>query len=489
MKNSAVIFFDEGITESDTLISGRKSYDLIEETLLKSSFNGEIFYSVPEDFSLVIEGKKIIKRSKGKYDGWISLFKETSSDNIIKIFADSPFIDTEIISEMLSIHTEYLAEFTYSENLPSGLACEIFSSELIKMLPETDENILPISDVVKKNINNFDVELYYKAPDLRDKRISFRLKNKRDKEIMERMIVDGKIPAYSEIKDIIENNPEILYIAPSYYEIELTGKRNFSSITSVYPSIKEKRGDMPISLLENIISSADEFGHDYAVSFSGSGDPLNHPDFFKACDTALKSSFLSMLIIETDAVFSDEAFFDYFSSKNDKRIKIIAEINGYDSDTYTRIHSSSNFDLAHKNILRLKEILGKESVYIQIQKINETETFLDKYYDFWEKEDFQIILMKQNTYLGLLEDRKYYDLSPIERTPCWHLQRDLFILSDGRVPFCRQEIEPKSSDSILDNSLANIWNKRKKNFVDNYKKDYPSVPDCSLCDEWYSFFN
>jgi len=489
MKNSAVIFFDEGIKESDIIIAGIKTYELIEEALKSSSFDGEIFYSVPEDFSISIEGKNLIPRSKSNYDGWISLFEKTSSDNIIKIFADSPFIDSEIISEMLSIHTEYLAEFTYSENLPSGLSCEIFSSELIKMLPKTDEKILPISDVVKKNINNFDVELYYKAPDLRDKRISFRSKNKRDKEIMEKMISNEKIPAYSEIKERIENNPEILYIAPSYYEIELTGKRNFSGITSVFPALKEKRDNMQLPLLEKIISSADDFSHEYAVSFAGSGDPLNHSGFFKACDIVLKSPFLSMLIIETDAVFSDEAFFDYLSSKNDKRIKIIAEINGFDAETYERIHSSSNFDLAHKNILRLKEILGKESVYVQIQKINETETFLDKYYDFWEKEDFQIILMKQNTYLGLLENRKYYDLSPIERTPCWHLQRDLFILADGRVPFCRQEIDPKLADSVSENSLREIWNKRKKYFIDNYNKNYPSSPNCSICDEWYSFFN
>ncbi|HQE60301.1 MAG TPA: hypothetical protein PLA54_14015, partial [Spirochaetota bacterium] len=385
MKNSAVIFFDEEIKESDIIFAGRRTYEFIEETLAKSSFDGEIFYSVPEDFSISIEGRTLIPRSKSNYDGWISLFEKTSSDNIIKIFADSPFIDSEIISEMLSIHTEYLAEFTYSENLPSGLACEIFSAELIKLLPRTDEKILPISDVVKKNINNFDVELYYKAPDLRDKRISFRTKNKRDKEIMEKMISNEKIPAYSEIKERIENNPEILYIAPSYYEIELTGKRNFSGITSVFPALKNKRDDMQLSLLENIINSADSFSHEYAVSFTGSGDPLNHSEFLKACDIALKSSFLSMLIIETDAVFSDEALFDYLSSKKDQRIKIIAEINGFDSETYSRIHSYDNFDLAFKNVIRLKEILGKESVYLQIQKIKETETFLDKYYDFWEK--------------------------------------------------------------------------------------------------------
>ncbi|HPM34207.1 MAG TPA: hypothetical protein PLE16_06360, partial [Spirochaetota bacterium] len=95
MKNSAVIFFDEGLKESDIIIAEKKTYELIEEALKRSSFDGEIFYSIPEDFSIIIEGKNLIPRSKSNYDGWISLFEKTSSDNIIKIFADSPFIDSE----------------------------------------------------------------------------------------------------------------------------------------------------------------------------------------------------------------------------------------------------------------------------------------------------------------------------------------------------------------------------------------------------------
>jgi hypothetical protein len=52
-----------------------------------------------------------------------------------------------------------------------------------------------------------------------------------------------------------------------------------------------------------------------------------------------------------------------------------------------------------------------------------------------------IILQKQNVYLGRVEDRRYSDLSPVERIPCWHLQRDLFILSDGTVGFCKQDVD------------------------------------------------
>ena len=73
-------------------------------------------------------------------------------------------------------------------------------------------------------------------------------------------------------------------------------------------------------------------------------------------------------------------------------------------------------------------------------KINETEPFLDRFYDFWEKYKIPIILQKQNTYLGKIQDRNYSDLTPLERTPCWHLQRDLVVLVDGSVPLCREDI-------------------------------------------------
>ena len=117
---------------------------------------------------------------------------------------------------------------------------------------------------------------------------------------------------------------------------------------------------------------------------------------------------------------------------------------------------------------------GAERVYIQIMKINETDEFgkendiksyLDKYYDFWEGEKIPIILQKQNIYFGRIPDRRYSDLSPVKRTPCWHLQRDLYILSDGTVSFCKQDIDGETSYGNVNICLlVKSGNRQKKSF-------------------------
>jgi hypothetical protein len=97
-------------------------------------------------------------------------------------------------------------------------------------------------------------------------------------------------------------------------------------------------------------------------------------------------------------------------------------------------------------------------------------------------------LQKQNTYLGRIEDRRYSDLSPLDRIPCWHLQRDLYILSDGRVAFCKQDFEGKTAQgSIGEENVLSLYNKGLADFINDYRKKYASKPDCTACDEWYTF--
>ena len=121
-------------------------------------------------------------------------------------------------------------------------------------------------------------------------------------------------------------------------------------------------------------------------------------------------------------------------------------------------------------------------------KIRETEPFTDRYYDAWEKENLPIIFQKQNCYLGLVTDRRYSDLTPIERTPCWHLQRDLFILSDGTVTFCKQDIDGRyyKGDAARE-PLKALWEGKKDSFVRNYRNTLAESPRCADCDEWYTF--
>ncbi len=174
MKIIALLYVDDNLTDADLTFAGLFLPAELKNRLLSKDIFTQIKYTVPESYSGDIRGDDIFRRQdKDDVSFWKKLFAETTADHIVKIFCDSPFIDMDIISEMVNTHTKYLAEFTYSENLPSGFACEIVSKELINAIPDTGEKTLPLGQVIKSNINKFDVELYYKEPDIRNKRLSF----------------------------------------------------------------------------------------------------------------------------------------------------------------------------------------------------------------------------------------------------------------------------------------------------------------------------
>ena len=225
---------------------------------------------------------------------------------------------------------------------------------------------------------------------------------------------------------------------------------------------------------------------------------MDHPEFYSFMDMVINEPLAEMLIIETNGIRADSNFKNFLLKPEASKIKIVINNNSFEKNSYISLHGTDHFNTVYENILSLSELNGENTrVYIQIMKINETDTldneksqksFLDRYYDFWEGHKIPIILQKQNTYFGRIEDRRYSDLSPVKRGPCWHLQRDLYILSDGRTAFCKQDVDGEfNSISLKEYSLIEIWEQRKKLFIENYKGNYPAKPDCRNCDEWYTF--
>lgn len=496
-----LIFLDSDISDDSLHLDTHFIPDLITERIKEKSSDSKIFVSIPHTYEGKLKEYPALFTRDGSDDlpFWKKIFEQTGSSNIAVIKADSPFIDPDVIMEMCDLHSAYLSEFTFSENLPEGFSCEIISSALISQLPETDERTLPLSKVVRANINQFDVELFYKDPDIRDKRLNFRTSSPREKKILNNIYSLHKgIPSYSEIKTVIENNPEVLFAGPSYVEIELTGTCTLDCIFCYRKTLKSEHGHMTRELLEKILGGLREFNLPYTVCFGGSGEPLDHPEFYALADMVIMEPLVELLIIETNGIKADSNFKSFISKPGSSKIKVIINNNGLDSVSYKSLHGSDHFETVLANLLSLKELnSSEERIFIQIMKINETDvladessqkSYLDRYYDFWEGHKIPIILQKQNTYFGRIQDRRYSDLSPVKRGPCWHLQRDLYILSDGTVPFCKQDVDGEhSAFSINDLSVKDIWGKRKILFTDNYQGRQARNPDCSNCDEWYTF--
>jgi spiro-SPASM protein len=489
LKSDILLFIDaatsdEALTFIDTYLP-----ETLADRLRNLENAGTVFYSVPESYTgRLAENKScFVRTGHDDVEFWKDLFTRTGSAHLCKIYADSPFLDISIIKEMIELHLKYLAEFTFSENLPAGLSCEIVSKELIDAIPEFKEKTLPLTQVIKSNINNFDIEIYYKDPDIRDKRISFLSCRWRDVRIMENIKkIHAAIPPYETIKGIIEENPDVLYIGPSYLEIELAGQCDLDCLFCYRNTLKQVHGELDAGLFKKILEQMKYFNIPYTVCFGGSGEPLMHRCFYEILEIANNERLIETIVIETNGIYADVNYRTVIMNAGQK-IKTIVNVNGMNSETYLKIHGKDFFERVQQNIIALKEIAG-DRLYIQIMKIKETEPYLDAYYDYWEKQKIPIILQKQNTYLGRIEDRRYSDLSPLDRIPCWHLQRDLYITADGSVSFCKQDVDGDfSCGNIQSAILADIWEKKKASFVQEYKKNYPTRPDCKSCDEWYTF--
>lgn len=502
MNIDAIIKIEDNQSDSELLFNDMFIPELIEKKIIAANPGTKIYYSLPSDYNgrIKTNTRSFTRENSDDINFWKNFFNSTGTENVAVINGDSPFFDTEIFREMGEIHTKYLAEFTFSENLPEGFACEIISGELMNQIPDIKEKTLPLGKVIRANINRFDVELFYKEPDIRSKRISFRLNNPRDRKIMVNLYnLKKNIPSYSEIKELIESTPETLFIGPSYLELEITGKCSLDCLFCYRKTLASgEHGNMRAETLQKILHGMSDFALPYTVCFSGSGEPMEHPEFYSFMESCVKESMVEQVIIETNGILADANFKNFMSKPENSKIKVIINNNGLDAASYLRFHKTDAFNKVLKNIRSLREMNSdQERVYIQIMKINETDeigkeneikSYLDKYYDFWEGEKIPIILQKQNTYFGRIPDRRYSDLSPVKRIPCWHLQRDLYVLSDGTVAFCKQDIDGENSYGNINNeSLAEIWNRQKNSFLNNYKGNFPDNPKCQDCDEWYTF--
>ena len=492
MSIDIILYVEEGLGDDDLTFDGNFLPDSFTTLLPSIQQCNKIYSSIHTSYQgkLKKTDAALPRETIDDNQFWKDALSRTGADHLVKIFADSPFLDLSIINDMIQLHIDYMAEYTYSENLPSGLGCEIVSKDLIDALPETDKKTLSLSKVVKSNINQFDIEIYYRDPDIRDKRIAFRSGKKRDRAIMENLLsIHGELPQYSSINTLITDNPESLYIGPSYLEIELTGRCQLECIFCYRDTLKQEHGDIEIDHVRKILDDMKGFQLPYTICFGGSGEPLLHEQFYEIAEMVLNEPEIEQLIVETNGMLADSNYAHFVQNSGKGKIKTIININGFDNDTYQSIHGNDTFQHVHDNIEELKKSIENDDlVYIQVMKINETEPFLDRYYDFWEEKKVPIILQKQNIFCSRVKDRRYSDLSPVVRIPCWHLQRDLYLLADGSAGFCKQDVDAEYfKESVIEKSLQEIWKIKNNAYLNDYKGTYPKKPDCTKCDEWYTF--
>ena len=156
---------------------------------------------------------------------------------------------------------------------------------------------------------------------------------------------------------------------------------------------------------------------------------------------------------------------------------------------YAKIHGDEKYFSKAVNSVSILQKYFSGSVYPQFVRMNVNECELENFYRFWSAKESPSggnhIIQKYSTFCGTLSDEKPADLSPLSRNPCWHIRRDLTVLLDGSVPFCRECINSNIIGNVFTDGIKNVW-KKLSPFVKE-QMDGKYCDFCGKCDEYYTF--
>jgi spiro-SPASM protein len=149
--------------------------------------------------------------------------------------------------------------------------------------------------------------------------------------------------------------------------------------------------------------------------------------------------------------------------------------------------------------------LFPRDAYVQAVRVKGFEDDVENFYRSWKGDDLpqealdagrkdggHIIIQKYDDFSGALPAMQASDLSPVQRRPCWHIQRDMNIIMDGSALCCREDLAAlrgRGDKGLLGNAfteeLGAIWERGEALFKEHCRLEYRGI--CAKCDEYYTY--
>ncbi|MDR0442287.1 MAG: spiro-SPASM protein [Treponema sp.] len=425
-------------------------------------------------------------------------------------FVDCPFLDPAMAGAIAERHTRYAAEYSYADGWPYGLAPEMLSpgtaAILAKILGEEDGHVERdiLFSVIQKDINAFDIEAEISPVDLRCHRITLCADSKRNYLLLQNFIVAaGNIPAAADVERIVAEQPEILRTLPNFYPIQVYGGCPQSCALCPYPKFTDALGRKDFidsKKFEGLLDRITAFSEDAVIDLSLWGELSLHPEKMKLIEAVISRPELA-LIIETSGIgWKNEELekcaglsHNTSTRKNPlPTLSWIVSLDTTDNERYREIRGAG-FAEAHDCAKKLLSLYQK-NCYVQAVRTAGTETDTEKFYRYWKENapsgQANIIIQKYDDFCGFMEKKQASDISPVIRQPCWHIMRDMPVLTDGTVPLCREELAASADTTrilgnVFTDTLESIWEKGAHYYREQCKKNYPGL--CANCDEYYTY--
>jgi spiro-SPASM protein len=429
------------------------------------------------------------------------------------VWADCPLLNPVLAGSMAERHQKYKAEYSYADGWPYGLAPEILGPGTAGILAKLSEGSdCPVErdalfQVIQKDINAFDIETETSPVDLRPYRLNLAADSKRNLLLLFRLMGElkqsasnGQISA-ADIEKIISEKPSLLRTLPAFFSIQALGACPQACSLCPWPSfggsapVTERKDFMSKAAFAGLLDKITEFAGDAVIDLSLWGELSLHPDHFELIEMVLARPALS-LVIETSGIGwkADElkalAALKAAPRKNHMApLSWIVSLDAFDPERYKELRGPgfSEAQDCGKTLLQL----FPDDAYVQAVRVKGAEDDIEKFYRSWKGENSkQVIIQKYDDFAGALPKMQAADLTPVKRRPCWHIQRDMNILLDGRVPRCREDLEALKGNSevwgnAFSDDLSLVWENGAALYNWHCKAIYPGI--CALCDEYYTY--
>ena len=454
-------------------------------------------------------------------------------DFIYFAWADCPLLDSALAGALAERHMRYGAEYSYADGWPYGFAPELLGAGTAGILAKlSEDNDGPVErdtlfQVIQKDINAFDIETEISPSDLRPYRLSLAADSKRKLLLLSRWMETG-LRAASDAEKLIAERPEILRTLPAFFNIQVTGACPQACSLCPWPvyggDVTGRKDFMPRTAFVSLINKIEDFAGDAVIDLSLWGELSLHPEGKELIETVLSRPALS-LVIETSGIGwkDDELKALALAASHAPRRKNqmaplswIVSLDAHDPERYKQVRGQG-YSEARACAKTLLSLFPKDA-YVQAVRVKDFEDDIEGFYRFWKEEasgvpvaggkdslrteGSHIIIQKYDDFAGALPKLQASDLSPVRRRPCWHIQRDMNILLDGRVPCCREDLEVlKGNGEVLGNvftdDLSRIWEKGASLYQEHCKAGYSGnngFPGnssfrgvCAHCDEYYTY--
>ncbi len=444
--------------------------------------------------------------------------KNAAADFVVYADASAAFLDLPLSKKLIQDHVEYKAEYTFADGYPAGFAPEIIDSGAAAIMASLCQSASAaeaqkpvcaqsVFNIIKGDVNSFEIETEIASVDYRLLRLDFLCASRQSalaaQALAEKLAAAGK-QGLLELdgqslgdKNVLEICKEaaaeiqVLKTVPAFYNVQIEGR---AAGKFRFSPCEPKDERMPFEKFEALVKKISDFSGAATIGLSLFGEAALHPDFDKFVLCALQAG--HKIFVEVDGGSLPE----FIKGGAFERLNASALLDGEArSKIYFAVcldaQSQETFSLFHQGSLQaaLAAVQSLSAAfpqtYPQLVRVAENEGDLEAFYRFWSDKNSpsggKIIVQKYDHFCGRLPQKKPADLSPLERTPCWHLRRDFDVLLDGSVPLCRDRFDSEILGNAFSDSLSEIWQKKNSLLGEHVQNKFNAL--CGNCDEWYTF--